>query len=199
MKPRNFLGMRKGAEELVELRGYLVSITPRTRRGLVEYRLRVVTFGGEPWVIYLREPRVPLRPGIPISVKAFLSRQLEKPRWIADELRIIREAGILKPRPAVIEEVVRGVYPIVSGRQDDRFFSVPVEEDVLSSIPKELPQRLYCLFLETGSEVKLVGAFHEKEYALFDRILRLVSSIDQEGFESDRLFEEYLRSRGLAD
>ena len=39
MKPRNFLGMRKGAEELVELRGYLVSITPRTRRGLVEYRL----------------------------------------------------------------------------------------------------------------------------------------------------------------
>ena len=191
--------MRKRAEELIELRGYLVSITPRTRRGLVEYRLRIVTFGGEPWIIYVREPSIPLRPGIPISVKAFLSRQLEKPRWIADELRIIREAKVLEPRPAVIEEVVQGVYPIVSGRQGDRLFSVPVEEDVLSSIPRDLPQRLYCLFLETGSEVKLVGAFREKEYMLFNRILRLISSINQEGFESDRLFGEYLRSGELAD
>ncbi len=180
-------------DELIEFEGYLVSITPRIRRGLPEYALKIITFGGESKTVYTREPKILLKPGLPIHVKAVLSRQSEKPRWMIDEIRILKNVETLEPRPAIIEEIVKGVYPIVSGKQENKIFSVPVEEDLLSKIPEKLPEKIYCIFLEKSSQIKLVEVLHEKEYRIFDRIAKLISELDKESSDSDRAVKEYLR------
>jgi len=157
-------------DELIEFEGYLVSITPRIRRGLPEYALKIITFGGESKTVYTREPKILLKPGLPIHVKAVLSRQSEKPRWMIDEIRILKNVETLEPRPAIIEEIVKGVYP-----------------------PEKLPEKIYCIFLEKSSQIKLVEVLHEKEYRIFDRIAKLISELDKESSDSDRAVKEYLR------
>ena len=37
-----------------KITGYITLIEPRTRRGLIEYRLRIVTLGGERITAYIR-------------------------------------------------------------------------------------------------------------------------------------------------
>ena len=173
--------------------GYLVSITPRTSRGLPEYALRIVTFGGESKIVYTRQPKILLKPGLPIHVKAILSKQSEKPKWMVDEMKILEGIRVLEPKPAIIEEVVKGVYPIVSGRQENKIFSIPIEEELLSKIPEKLPKKIYCIFLEKSSQIKLIGLLDEKEYRIFNRVSKLISEIDKESSDSDRIVEGYLR------
>ena len=84
-------------EDFTEFTGYLVSITPRTRRGLVEYKLKLMSPGGESIIIYTSKPPLFLRPGLYVKVRAILSRQLETPRWVVDEMKIVRGARGLEP------------------------------------------------------------------------------------------------------
>ncbi len=180
-------------EELTEFTGYLISITPRTRRGLIEYRLKIMSPGGEYMTVYTPKPPTFLKPGLYVRVRAILSRQLKSPRWVVESIEVVRRARGLEPVPAVIEEVVRGVYPIVSGRRDDKAFSVPVEEEVLSKIPADLPQRFYCVFAERGVELKLVEVLKEKEYELFRKAINMLSEIDENSHQSEKMVKEYLR------
>jgi len=180
-------------EDFTEFTGYLVSITPRTRRGLVEYKLKLMSPGGESITIYTSKPPLFLRPGLYVKVRAILSRQLETPRWVVDEMKIVRGARGLEPVPAVIEEVTRGVYPIVSGRKENEMFSVPAEEEVLAKIPADLPQRFYCLFAERGVELKLVEVLKEEEYQLFRKTLSMLSEIDEDSRRSEMIVKEYFK------
>jgi len=180
-------------EELIEFTGYLISITPRTRRGLVEYRLKIMNLGGRCVSAYLHEPKIPLKPGLRIKVKAFLSRQLGSPRWVIEKIEPIKDERSLEPEPTLIEEVIRGAYPIVSGRRSDKAFSMPAEEEVLSKIPSNLPQRLYCIFAEGGSQLKIVEAFGEKEYEVFKKTLNMLVEIDKDSLESEKIVRKYLR------
>lgn len=180
-----------GEEELIEFIGYLISITPRTRRGLVEYRLKIMNLAGRCVSAYLHEPKIPLKPGLRVKVKAFLSRQLDSPRWVIEKIESIEGERSLEPEPAIIEEVVRGAYPMVSGRRDDKAFSMPAEEEVLSKIPSNLPQRLYCIFAEGGSQLKIVEAFGEKEYEVFKKTLSMLLEIDRGSIESERIVRKY--------
>ncbi|MEM3922551.1 MAG: hypothetical protein QXG25_06715, partial [Nitrososphaerota archaeon] len=66
----------------MELSGYLVSIRPRTRRGAIEYELKIMSTGGELFTIYTLNPPSFLSPAIQVRVKAVLSKQLEAPRWV---------------------------------------------------------------------------------------------------------------------
>ena len=48
--------------------GYITLIEPRTRRGLIEYRLRIVTLGGERITAYIRELPPWLKLGTPADI-----------------------------------------------------------------------------------------------------------------------------------
>ncbi|HDD42397.1 MAG TPA: hypothetical protein ENF79_01780 [Nitrososphaeria archaeon] len=180
-------------DELIEVAGYLISITPRTRRGLMEYRLKIMSLGGGFMSAYLHEPKIPLRPGLRVKVKAFLSRQLGSPRWVIEKIEPIKDEKDLEPEPTLVEEVVRGAYPIVCGKRDDKAFSMPAEEEVLSKIPSNLPQRLYCIFAEGGSQLKIVEALSEKEYEVFKKTLSMLLEIDRDSLESEKIVMKYLK------
>lgn len=178
--------------EEMEFTGYLVSIRPRTRRGLVEYELKLISFGGEPFVAYTMHPPSFITPAIQVRVKVILSRQLGAPRWVIDDMSIISGPEFIEVTPAVIEEVARGVYPIVSGRIGERAFSVPVDEELLLKIPPQLPSAAYCVFMKKGPELRLIEIMSEKEYQLFRKALKLVSEIEKEVADAEEAIRGYL-------
>lgn len=178
--------------EEMEVTGYLVSIRPRIRMGLIEYELRIMSSGGEPLTVYTLNPPSFLSPAIQVWAKIILSRQRGVPRWIIAEMRLINEPGTIEVAQAVIEEVSRGIYPIVSGRMYGRAFSVPVDEELLSKIPSQLPCTVYCVFVKKGSELRLVEVLGEKEYRLFKKTLELVSEIEKEVADADEKVNKYL-------
>ena len=53
-----------------KITGYITLIEPRTRRGLIEYRLRIVTVGGERVTAYIRELPPWLKLGTPADITA---------------------------------------------------------------------------------------------------------------------------------
>ncbi len=187
--------MTKYKEEEIEFSGYIISVTPRTRRGLLEYRLKIMTPGGESRIAYLREPSIPLKPGIPVKIKAILSRQSEPPRWIIDSIEILRNLKAVEPVPTRVEKITRGAYTIVSGKKEGKMFSIPLQEDeLLSKIPKELPQEMYCIFIEHGYQTKLAEVLKKKEYEIFAKTLRFISEIDKENAENEKVVNGYLKS-----
>ena len=185
----------KGSSDEIEISGYVVSVTPRTRRGLLEYRVKIVTLGGKSETMYMREPKVPLRPGIPIKAKAILSRQSEKPRWIIESAEPLKNLKVIEPTPASIEKVTKGTCFIVSGRSEGKMFSIPIqEEDLLEKIPKNLPQDLYCIFIDQGYQIILAEIMGKKEHEIFLKTLSLIAEIDHEESESRKIVGEYLRN-----
>jgi hypothetical protein len=178
--------------EEMELTGYLVSIRPRTRMGLIEYELRIMSSGGELFTAYTLNPPSFLSLAIQVWVRAVLSRQRGAPRWIVAEMRLIGEPGAVEVAQALIEEVSRGVYPIVSGRIGGRAFSVPVDEELLSRIPSQLPCTAYCVFVKRGPDLRLVEVLSEREYGLFRKALDLVSEIEREVADTDEKVHRYL-------
>jgi hypothetical protein len=178
--------------EEMELTGYLVSIRPRTRMGLIEYELRIMSSGGELFTAYTLNPPSFLSPAIQVWVRAVLSGQRGAPRWIVAEMRLIGEPGAVEVAQALIEEVSRGVYPIVSGRMGGRAFSVPVDEELLSRIPSQLPCTAYCVFAKKGPELRLVEVLSEREHELFRKTLELVSEIEREVADADENVRRYL-------
>jgi len=50
--------------EEIELTGYLISIRPRTRMGLIEYELKIMSSGGELLTVYTLNPPSFLSPAI---------------------------------------------------------------------------------------------------------------------------------------
>jgi len=187
--------MTKYEGEEAEFSGYIISVTPRTRRGLLEYRLRIMTFGGENRTVYLREPSIPLRPGIPVKIKAILSKQTKSPRWIVDSIEALKNLKPVDPVLTQVEKVTRGAYTIVSGRKEGKMFSIPLQEDeLLSKIPEELPQELYCIFIEHGYQIKLAEVLKKKEYEIFSKTLHFLSEIDRESAESEKIINGYLKS-----
>lgn len=180
------------SSEEMELTGYLISIRPRTKRGVIEYELRLVSSGGESFTIYTLNPPSFLSPAIQIQVKAILSKQLGTPRWVAAELKLVGSSGTIEVAEAFIEEVFKGVYPIVSGRIGKLAFSVPIDEDLLSKIPSQLPCTLYCVFVKRGPELRLVEVLSEREYRLFRKISELISKIEKEVASAEKEVREYL-------
>jgi len=182
-------------EEELEVTGYITSITPRTRRGLLEYRLKVITLGGEPKTIYMREPAIPLRPGLPVKIKAILSKQLEKPRWIAESVDISGGLKVIEPSLTSIDKVTKGRCLIVSGKREGKMFSIPVqEEEIASKIPEDLPQDLYCIFVEHGYEIRLAEILRKKEYEVFAKTLRFLADLNRERSENEKAVKDYLRN-----
>ncbi|MCF3653532.1 MAG: hypothetical protein L2C94_005175 [Aigarchaeota archaeon] len=178
--------------EEIELTGYLISIRPRTRMGLIEYELKIMSSGGELFTVYTLNPPSFLSPAIQVWARIVLSRQRGVPRWIVAEMRFIGEPGAIEVAQAVIEDVSRGIYPIVSGRMSGRAFSVPVDEELLSKIPSQLPCTLYCVFVKRGPELRLVEVLSEREYELFKKTLELVSEIEREVADADEKVHRYL-------
>jgi len=182
----------------MELSGYLVSIRPRTRRGAIEYELKIMSTGGELFTIYTLNPPSFLSPAIQVRVKAVLSKQLEAPRWVLAEMSLIGGPGAAEVVQALIEEVSRGVYPVVSGRIGGMAFSVPVDEELLSRIPRQLPSTVYCVFMKRGPELRLVEVLSEREYMLFRKASELVSEIEREAASADEEVRGYLREAEAA-
>ena len=184
---------KKRLEEEIAFSGYVISVTPRTRRGLLEYRLKIMTLGGECKTVYLRSPEIMLRPGIPVRVKAILSRQLAKPRWIVDSIEVLKDLKSIEPVLTRVEEISRGAFFIISGKKEGKMFSIPLQnEEILSKIPKALPQDFYCIFIEHGHQITLAEIMSKKEYEVFKRTLKLVSKLDEESSKSSRIISEYL-------
>ncbi|MCS7132507.1 MAG: hypothetical protein NZ918_02135 [Aigarchaeota archaeon] len=179
----------------LEVDGYIVSITPRTRKGLMEYKVKIMTLGGRSEIMYVHEPKIPLRPGIPVKVKAFLSKQSEKPRWIIESTEPLKDLREIEPMLVSIEEVTKGAFFIISGRNGRKLFSIPIkDEDVLGKIPEKLPQELYCIFIDQGYQITLVEVLRKKEYEIFVKTLSLIRELDQEKLESEKFVEEYLKN-----
>lgn len=179
------------AEEM-ELTGCLISIRPRTRRGVIEYELRLMSSGGEHFTVYTLNPPSFLIPAIQVQVKAILSKQLGAPKWVATEMKLINRSGAAEVVQALIEEVSRGVYPIVSGRIGGMMFSVPVSGELLSRIPPQLPSTVYCIFVKRGPELRLVEVLSEKEYKLFRKISELILEIEKDTASADEEVRGYL-------
>lgn len=187
-------GVKNSLDE-VEVSGYIVSITPRTRRGLIEYELKIITLGGKSETMYMREPKIPLRPGIPVKVKAILSRQSEKPRWIIESIEPLKDLKDIELIPASIERVIKEAYFIVSGRSGGKIFSIPIwEEELMAKIPENLPQELYCIFIDQGYQIILAEVLQKKEYEIFMKTLSLLNELDQEELKSEEIVKAYLKN-----
>ncbi|RLG09015.1 MAG: hypothetical protein DRN65_00080 [Thaumarchaeota archaeon] len=179
----------------MEISGYVVSITPRTRRGLLEYRVKIMTLGGKSETVYMREPEIPLRPGIPIKAKVILSRQSEKPRWIVESAELLKDLKVIDPTLTSIEKITRGTCLIVSGRRDGKMFSIPLqEEDVLEKLPKNLPQDLYCIFIDQGYQIILAEIMRKKEYEIFLKTLNLIAEMEKDESENRKIITRYLKN-----
>lgn len=123
-----------------------------------------------------------------------MSRQTESPRWVVDSIEDLRDLKPVDPVLTRVENVSRGIFSILSGRREGRPFSIPIKEDLLSKIPGELPQELYCIFLEEGRVVRLAEVLRKKEYEIFSRAIRLLSEMDRECAESENVVDAYLKS-----
>lgn len=187
------MGRAKNSSEEIEISGYIVSVMPRTWRGLLEYKLKMMTLGGRSEIMYMHEPKIPLKPGIPVKVRAILSKQSENPRWMINSIEVLKEPEAIEPVQASIDEVIKGVYCIVHGRSGEKIFSMPIPEELLRKIPENLPQELYCIFMNQGHQVTIVEIMRKDEYEVFVRALSFLHKLDEEELEGERAVDEYLK------
>lgn len=181
-------------EEVSEVRGYITSIEPIVRKGLLSYRARIISLGDESWKIYLRDIPKDFKLGLFVKVKTILSKQTDEEKLIADELKILEDVQRLKIEECTIEEVSRDKIPVVTGLRSGRFFSLPItDEDVLNKIPRILPAKVIALFMETPRGIKLASIVSEKEYKILMRMEELLTSIEENEKRLEELCREQLK------
>ena len=171
--------MGSEVKKLIEVIGYVTKIEPRTKRGLMEYRVRIMTLGGEDYVVYIREPPTWIEYGIPVHLKAEMSRQTEERRYIVEEIEIARSLPWFSLEETEIEEILGEKIQVVSGKRRGRYFSLPLETHNLSQdIIKETPGKFYCLFLESIRGTILATIIGEREYKILEKTKKFIRLIE---------------------
>ena len=184
----------KELEEL-EFSGYLASIQPKIRRGLIEYKLKVISTGGEERIFYLRKPPTWLKHGLMIAVKALRSKQTREERWIIDELRIIKGKAELKFIPTMIEDITSGRFTIVYGRKGEKMFSLPIkDQELISKLLGKLPRKMYCMFMELESELRLVEVIDEREYEVIMKVSKFLKEMNEKEAQNRRILRDFLKN-----
>ncbi|MEN2975154.1 MAG: hypothetical protein ABDH32_06220 [Candidatus Caldarchaeales archaeon] len=181
------------SREASELYGYITSIEPVVKRGLLFYRARITSLGDESWEVYLRGFSRDFKLGCFAKIKPILSRQRDEEKLIVDEIEILEEVERLKPEEVTIEEVSRDNVTVITGWRNRRFFSLPIKDkEVLEKIPRELPAKVITLFIETSRGIKLASIISEKEYKIMLRAEELLSLIEEGEKRSEKFCEEQL-------
>ncbi|MCS7125491.1 MAG: hypothetical protein NZ929_01055 [Aigarchaeota archaeon] len=181
------------SREVYDIRGYVTSVEPVVKRGLLSYRVRIISLGEEVWNVYLREISKDFRLGSFVKVKLISSRQREEEKLVADEVEILEDVHHLKIEESLIEEVSREGIPVVTGWKSGRFFSSPIlDEELIKKIPKELPAKVITIFIETSKGVKLASIISEKEYKILLRTEELLKSIEENEKRSEKYCKEQL-------
>jgi len=166
--------------------GYITLIEPRTRRGLIEYRLRIVTLGGERITAYIRE----LPPWLKLGTPADITIVSVGDRLLVD--RLSRKSGLreLKIAPTIIDEITRETFTVMSGRMDDKFFSIPILDDYLvSRLPDKVPSKVYCIFSESEGGLRILELISEREYRIFTNARRILNKI----IGNEKRINEYVK------
>jgi len=173
------LGERKVA-------GYITLIEPKTRRGLIEYRLRIVTLGGERITAYIRE----LPPWLKLGTPADITVVHAGGRLLINQ--ISRKSGLrgLRIAPIMIDEVAREAFTVMSGRIDGKFFSIPILDDYLvSRLPDETPSKVYGILSESEGGLRILELISEREYRIFINASRILNKI----IENEKKINEYVK------
>jgi len=166
--------------------GYVTLIEPRTRRGLIEYRLRIVTPGGERITAYIREPPLWLKLGTPVDITI---------TSIGDRLmveHISRKSNMreLNVTPIVIDEIAREMFTVISGRINGKFFSIPIlDNHLVSRLPDKVPSKVYCVLSEGGG-LKILEIISEKEYMILMNARKILNQI----IGNERKINEYVKN-----
>jgi len=170
-----------------KITGYITLIEPRTRRGLIEYRLRIVTPGGERIVAYIREPPPWLKLGTPADITIISAGD----RLLID--RISRKRGLneLRIAPIMIDEIVKEAFTVMSGKINGKFFSVPIlDKHLVSRLPNKVPSKVYCIFSESGGGLKILEIISEREYMIFTNARKILNQI----IGNERRINEYVKN-----
>ena len=169
-----------------KITGYITLIEPRTRRGLIEYRLRIVTLGGERLTAYIRELPPWLKLGTPADITAIYAGD----RLLID--RISRKSGLreLRVAPTIIDEIARETFTVVSGRIDNKFFSIPIlDEYLVSRLPDKVPSKVYSIFSESEGGLRIFEFISEREYRIFTNARRILNKI----IGNEKRMNEYVK------
>lgn len=170
-----------------KITGYITLIEPRSRRGLIEYRLRIVTPGGERLTVYIRELPSWLKIGTPADVTV---------TSIGDRLlidRISRKSNLheLKITQVIIDEISKETFTVISGRIDGKFFSIPIlDEYLVSRLPDKVPSKVYCILSESEGGLKILEIISEKEYAILTNARKILNRI----MGNERKINEYVKN-----
>ncbi|MEM3140614.1 MAG: hypothetical protein QXH15_04050 [Nitrososphaerota archaeon] len=179
----------------ITISGYVVSVEPVTIRGLLNYRVRIVTPGIQSKIVYMREFPEGLEIGVYVDLKIVLSKQTGEEKLIVDDIMFQKNVPKIIPVETVIEEVSRGVTTTISCWRSGRYLSIPVEdEEILKKIPENLPAKMVCLFMDTVKGLRLISVFTEKEYRVLNRIKELAWSIDRQIEEYEKNIDDYMKN-----
>lgn len=165
--------------EEVEVIGYVSTLEPKVGKKTVIYRVKLTTLAAKTETMYLREIPAWLRLGIPVKVRATLSKQTG--RYIIEEINIARGLPWFSPEESEIEEVSGEKKTIIVGKRRGRFFSLPIsDQEIVSKLPRKLPTKAICLFLETSEGTRLASIIPEKEYKIIERAGELMRSMERD-------------------
>lgn len=186
--------MGKEAKDTI-VSGYVVSVEPITFRGLLNYKVKVITPGLQSKIVYMREFPEGLEIGVYVDLKVVLSRQTGEKKLIVDDIMFQKNIPKIIPVETVVEEVSRGITTTVSCWRSGRYLSIPIDdEEILKKIPENLPAKMVCIFMDTVKGLRLISVFTEKEYKILNRIRELAWSIDKQIEEDEKNVDDYMKN-----
>jgi len=170
-----------------KIAGYITLIEPRSRRGLIEYRLRIVTPGGERVTAYARELPSWLKVGTPADITVISIGD----RFLIDHISRKSNLHELKITQVIIDEISKETFTVISGRIDSKFFSVPIlDEYLISRLPDKVPSKVYCILSESEGGLKILEIISEKEYAILTNARKILNRI----MGNERKINEYVKN-----